>query len=83
MISDPRILAIAFGNVTWKMVLKCRWVGGGEERGEADARLERRQQQQWLWNHRWLCVRGEISPIVVGPKIVGYKISLKIDRRLP
>ena len=57
MISDPRIPAIAFGNVTWKMVLRCRWVGGDEETGEEDARLDRRQQPllQWVWTHCWLC----------------------------
>ena len=41
MISDPRIPAIAFGNVTWKMVLRCRWVGG-DEKNERDARRDRR-----------------------------------------
>ena len=55
MIADPRIPAIAFGNVTWKMVLRCRWVGGDDETGEVDARLDVEQQRRWLWNHRWLC----------------------------
>ena len=41
MISDSRIPAIAFGNVTWKMGLRCRWVGG-DEKNERDARRDRR-----------------------------------------
>ena len=43
------------GNVTWKMVLKCRWVGGDDETGEEDASLDVEQQQRWLMNHSWLC----------------------------
>ena len=43
------------GNVTWKIGLKCRWVGGDDEEGEEDASLDVEQQQRWLMNHSWLC----------------------------